>query len=109
MYTFSEGFWLRSKAADKSSSQLGELAKQTNRLINCYSIGEQDRPLFEEAGWEVTKFGEETSLKLESLSWSGKPYEWVRRQYNYCQRMGLSCREVNHQTMDSESLAETHR
>ena len=83
--------------------RLGELAKHTKRLINCYSIGEQDRPLFEDAGWEVTKFGEETSLKLASLGWSGKPYEWVRRQFNYCQRMGLSCREVSQQMMDQES------
>ena len=82
--------------------QLREMARQSNRLINCYAIGEHDRPLFEDAGWEVTKFGEETSLKLESLTWSGKQYEWVRRQQNYCQRMGLSCREVIHQTMDSE-------
>jgi lysylphosphatidylglycerol synthetase-like protein (DUF2156 family) len=83
--------------------QLGELARQTNRMINCYSIGEQDRPLFEDAGWEVTKFGEDTSLKLEPLRWSGKSYEWVRRQFNYCQRMGLSCREVRQEMFDSES------
>lgn len=84
-------------------SQLGQLAKQTNLLINCYSISEQDRRLFEEEGWEVTKFGEETSLKLQPHTWSGKSYDWVRRQYNYCQRAGLSCREVNHQTIDSIS------
>ncbi len=82
--------------------QLRAMARQSNRLINCYAIGEQDRPLFEDAGWEVTKFGEETSLKLELLTWSGKQYEWVRRQQNYCQRMGLSCREVIHQTIDRE-------
>ena len=82
--------------------QLLELAKQSKHIINCYAIGEQDRTLFEDAGWEVTKFGEETSLKLESLAWSGKQYEWVRRQQNYCQRMGLTCREVSHQTMDRE-------
>ena len=86
--------------------QLGELARRTNRLINFYGVGEQDRPLFEDAGWEVTKFGEDTSLKLESLRWSGKPYEWVRRQFNYCQRMGLSCREVSQQMMDQESWQE---
>jgi phosphatidylglycerol lysyltransferase len=83
--------------------QLGELARQTNRLINCYVIGELDRPLFEEAGWQVTKFGEDTSLKLKSLTWSGKPYEWVRRQFNFCQRMGLACREVSQDMLDKES------
>lgn len=83
--------------------QLGELARKTGRFVNFYSIVESDRPLFEEAGWQVTKMGEDTSLKLESLSWSGKPYEWVRRQFNFCQRMGLSCREVSRETMDEES------
>jgi len=83
--------------------QLAELARRTRHFVACYSIGEQDRLLFEDAGWQVTKFGENTSLKLESLSWSGKSYEWVRRQFNYCQRMGLVCREVNQQVMDSES------
>lgn len=82
--------------------QLLEMAKQLKRVINCYAIREQDRALFEDAGWEVTKFGEETSLKLQSLAWSGKQYEWVRRQQNYCQRMGLTCREVSHRTMDRE-------
>jgi phosphatidylglycerol lysyltransferase len=83
--------------------ELVELAKQTNRVINCYAICEQDRIHFENSGWEVTKFGEDTSLKLQSLAWSGKQYEWVRRQYNYCQRMGLSCREVSQQAMDEKS------
>jgi phosphatidylglycerol lysyltransferase len=86
--------------------QLARLARQTKILINCYAIGEQDRPLFEDAGWEVSKFGEDTSLKLESLSWSGKPFEWVRRQVNYCQRMGLSCREVSQEMIDKESWQE---
>jgi phosphatidylglycerol lysyltransferase len=84
-------------------SQLGDLARQTKRLIACYSISDWDRPLFEEAGWEVTKFGEETSLKLDSLNWSGKPFEWVRRQFNFCQRMGLTCREVSQDLMDNDS------
>ena len=84
-------------------ARLAELAKRTRHFVACYSIGEQDRPLFEEAGWQVTKFGENTSLKLESLSWSGKPYEWVRRQFNYCQRMGLACREVRQEMISADS------
>lgn len=96
--------------------QLVKYAQRNRRLITCYSITEQDRPLFEEAGWEVTKFAEDTTLKLGSLHWSGKPYEWVRRQSNYCQRAGLTCREVSHTLLDSESwkamtkeLIEVHR
>ncbi len=96
--------------------QLTEYAKRNRRLIACYSITEQDRPLFEEAGWEVTKFAEDTTLKLGSLHWSGKPYEWVRRQSNYCQRAGLTCREVTQALLEPESwkvlteeLLEIHR
>ena len=84
-------------------ARLAELARRTRHFVACYSIDELDRPLFEEAGWQVTKFGENTTLNLKSLSWSGKPYEWVRRQFNFCQRMGLACREVHREMMDEES------
>jgi phosphatidylglycerol lysyltransferase len=84
-------------------ARLAELARKTRQYVACYSIGELDRPLFEEAGWQVTKFGENTSLNLETLSWSGKSYEWVRRQFNFCQRTGLACREVNREKMNEES------
>lgn len=84
-------------------ADLGEYARRTNCLIACYSIGEQDRLLFEEAGWEITKFGEETTISLAAHSWSGKAYEWVRRQSNACQRAGLTCREVLPQTLDADA------
>lgn len=90
-------------SAEKRSQfihRLTEWAKGNRRVLACYSIGEQDRPHFEEAGWEVSKFGEDTLLKLDSLNWSGKPYEWVRRQSNYCQRMGLVTRELHPHLMD---------
>ena len=80
--------------------RLTEWAKKSGRVVACYSIGEQDRPHFEEAGWEVSKFGEDTLLRLDSLNWSGKPYEWVRRQSNFCQRMGLVTRELHPHLMD---------
>lgn len=84
-------------------ARLSEFARRTNRVVACYSITERDRPLFEEAGWEVSKFGEDTTLKLDSLNWSGKPFEWIRRQFNYGQRSGLVCREVNRQQVGEES------
>jgi len=84
-------------------AQLGEYASRQNCLIACYSIGEEDRLLFEEAGWEVTKFGEDTTLRLETLNWTGKDFEWVRRQANACQRAGLTCREIATDAMTGES------
>ena len=83
--------------------QLGEHARRSKCLIACYSIGERDRLLFEEAGWEVNKFGEDTTLSMGTLNWSGKAYEWVRRQSNSCQRAGLTCREVSRQTLDPDA------
>jgi phosphatidylglycerol lysyltransferase len=73
---------------------LTEFARSTGRGVACYAVGERDRPLFEEAGWEVSKFGEDTELDLETHRWSGKPYEWVRRQFNFCVRAGLDWREI---------------
>ena len=84
-------------------AQLGEYAKRHRCLIACYSIREEERLLFERAGWEITKFGEDTTLQLTSLNWSGKPYEWVRRQANACQRAGLTCREVVPQSLAPET------
>ena len=84
-------------------ADLTAYSRSSRNLVAVYSVGEIDRPFFEEAGWEVSKFGEETWLKLSSLSWSGKPFEWVRRQSNYCQRAGLVCREVHRSSMDAAS------
>lgn len=84
-------------------SQLSEYAKRHRRLIACYSIREPEKTLFEQAGWEVSKFGEDTTLKLSELNWTGKAYEWVRRQFNACQRAGLTCREVVPQSLTPEA------
>jgi phosphatidylglycerol lysyltransferase len=73
---------------------LAEHARRTGKVVAFYAVGEQDRPFFEAAGWEVSKFGEDTDLDLNTLRWSGKPYEWVRRQFNFCQRAGLRSREI---------------
>lgn len=83
--------------------QLSDWAKKNKRVVACYSIGEQDRPHFEAANWEVSKFGEDTLLDLDTLKWSGKPYEWVRRQSNFCQRMGLVAREIHPEKLDKET------
>lgn len=60
---------------------------EKNRLVaTFYNIGEDDLPLFEEHGFQVTKWGEEPLLDLQNLTWSGHEFEWVRRQTNYCRR-----------------------
>ncbi|MCA9086452.1 MAG: DUF2156 domain-containing protein, partial [Planctomycetaceae bacterium] len=81
--------------------QLQTYAARTGQTVACYSIGDDKRPLFEDAGWEVSKLGEDTLLSLKDLSWTGKPFEWVRRQENYCGRAGLVSREIAHREMES--------
>ena len=55
-------------------------------LATFYNIGEGDLPLFRDHGFQVTKWGEEPLLDLAGITWSGRDYEWVRRQTNYCRR-----------------------
>jgi len=85
---------------------LAEHARRTGKFIACYAIGEQDRPFFEAAGWEVSKFGEDTDIDLQTLRWSGKAYEWVRRQFNFCKRAGLVAREIVRQDLSPDEWRE---
>src|SRR5262249_19611355 len=48
-----------------------------------YNIFDEDIPLYERHGFQVTKWGEEPVVDLRGATWEGKPYEWVRRQENY--------------------------
>lgn len=67
-----------------------------------YAIGAEDAPLFVDAGFEVSKFGEEPLLDLGAITWQGKDFEWVRRQTSFCRRAGLEVVEVRN---DSERHA----
>ena len=63
-------------------------------LVLCfYNLTDQDVPLVREQGFQVTKWGEEALVDLPECTWSGKAYEWLRRQTNYCQRQGLAVSE----------------
>lgn len=50
--------------------------------------------LFREYGFKATKIGEDALVDLPDCTFAGKPFEWVRRQSNYCQRNGLVFTEV---------------
>lgn len=67
-----------------------------NRLkVSFYGIGRDQLDLFRRHGCEITKFGEEPFIPLAATNWSGKPYEWLRRQENYCIRQQVRVIEVN--------------
>jgi len=54
-----------------------------------FNICEDQLPLFRKFGFQATKWGEEAVVDLPRCTWSGRSYEWVRRQTNFCRRHGL--------------------
>lgn len=60
-----------------------------------YNIGDDEAPLFRHQGFQLTKAGEEPIIDLPYATWRGKPFEWLRRQENWCRRKGVVCRELN--------------
>jgi phosphatidylglycerol lysyltransferase len=83
--------------------EFNELADSFGLLTSFYNIPEDDIDLFREHGYQVTKWGEEPIVDLQECTWSGKPYEWVRRQTNYCRRAGITIVEHRREEMDDES------
>jgi phosphatidylglycerol lysyltransferase len=74
---------------------------QSHRLIvTFFNVTAEDAPIFREHGFQVTKWGEEPFVDLQECTWSGKQYEWVRRQTNYCRRQGITVVEHCRDQMD---------
>ncbi len=74
---------------------------QSHRLkVTFFNVTEVDAALFREHGFQVTKWGEEPYVDLQTCTWSGKQFEWVRRQTNYCRRAGISVVEHYRDGMD---------
>jgi phosphatidylglycerol lysyltransferase len=59
-----------------------------------FNVDAEQAAVFREAGFEVTKAGEDAIIDLAGRTWKGKDFEWVRRQSNFCQRQGLVVSEV---------------
>jgi len=83
---------------------LKRVSEVQKKIIVAYAIGAEEAPLFVDAGFEVSKFGEEPLLDLNSITWQGKEFEWVRRQTNFCRRSGLEVVEVKEESA-REALA----
>ncbi|MBS0206177.1 MAG: DUF2156 domain-containing protein [Planctomycetes bacterium] len=66
-----------------------EFAVQHRLTVTFYNVLEEDLPTFRQQGFQVTKWGEEPLLDLVNLTWAGGSYEWVRRQFHYCQRQNV--------------------
>lgn len=70
-------------------AELVERSEQRGECVSFYNIAEDDLPLFRRYGFQATKLGEEAVVHLDDWSCTGKPFEWLRRQTNYCRRQGL--------------------
>jgi phosphatidylglycerol lysyltransferase len=96
-------------AADEDKPRLlrefVEFSRSHRLLVTFFNVPEEDARLFREHGFEVTKWGEEPFVDLQSCTWAGKQFEWVRRQTNYCRRMGVSIVELSRDEMDDRSWA----
>lgn len=73
---------------------LRDYSAANKKTLALYSISAEERPLFIDAGFQVNKFSEEPVLDLGKIDWKGKPFEWVRRQTNFCRRAGLEVIEL---------------
>ena len=81
---------------------------QANNLTAAFhNIADHELPLFRECGYQITKWGEEPIVDLETLDWKGKSFEWVRRQTNFCRRNGLEFSEVIPHELSPEEWART--
>lgn len=72
-----------------------EYARQNRLSVAFHNIGEHDIPIFQELQFQITKWGEDPIIDLDTCTWRGKDYEWVRRQTNYCIRQGVTACEVH--------------
>ena len=75
-------------------------AQSHRLLVTFFNVTKEDATLFREYDFQVTKWGEEPYVDLQTCTWSGKQFEWVRRQTNYCRRAGISIVEHCRDEMD---------
>jgi phosphatidylglycerol lysyltransferase len=73
--------------------QLVDRAERDRLVLSFFNIAENQLALFRSFGFQATKWGEEALVDLPGRTWSGKSFEWVRRQTNFCRRHGLAMSE----------------
>lgn len=85
-----------------------EFASDRKLHVAFHNIGDEDLPAFRQLDFQITKWGEEPVIDLASCTWRGKPFEWVRRQTNFCVRSGLQAFEVFPRELEPEQWSRTH-
>ena len=64
-----------------------------------FCIPAKDEQLFRDVGYDINKIGEDAFIDLGNVTFSGKRFEWVRRQANYCQRHGVAVCEIHRENL----------
>jgi phosphatidylglycerol lysyltransferase len=76
-----------------------EFVERRQWVATFYNIADDELPLFRRYGFQATKWGEDALIDLAERTWHGKPFEWVRRQSNFCRRQGLVFAECHCESM----------
>ena len=79
-----------------------DFAKKKGWSLLFFNVPRIQTALFRKHGFQITKSGEEPIIPLASTDWRGKPYEWVRRQENFCKRQGIEYIELEADPNDEE-------
>lgn len=77
-------------------------AGATGRRLSFYNIRPEDLPLFCGRGFQATRWGDDQIIPLRGWSWSGKAFEWVRRQTNFVRRHGMTFEECRPEALRFE-------
>lgn len=96
--------------ADHREELLGEFiesAAHQKLHVVFFNISDEAVPIFRKFGFQATKWGEEPVVDLGHCTWSGKSFEWVRRQTNFCLRQGLAASEVRPDQLDPQQWSST--
>lgn len=81
---------------------LKQFAILNHLTISIYSVLDNDLPLFREYGLQPTKLGEDAIVDLTACDWSGKDFQWIRRQSNFCRRNKLVVKEISSKSCSRE-------
>ena len=77
------------------AEELVEFARLNRLTLSFFMLDQDDAELLNAHGFQTTKFGEEATVELRELSWSGKKMEWGRRQVNYVRRHNVEFEELD--------------
>jgi len=97
------GLLARDEDKPRLLREFAAFARSHRLLVTFFNVTEEDAALFREHGFQVTKWGEEPFVDLQTCTWSGKQFEWVRRQTNYCRRAGISIIEHRREEMHASA------